>query len=36
VKNISGDGHCRVRYGDKVVDLTLKTGAAKTLNAQLD
>jgi len=35
VKNISGDGHCKVRYGDKVVDLTVKSGTTATVNAEL-
>ena len=26
VKNVSGDGQCKVRYGDKVVELNLKPG----------
>jgi alpha-L-fucosidase 2 len=35
VKNISGDGKAKVRYGGKVVELTVKKGAAKTLDADL-
>jgi alpha-L-fucosidase 2 len=35
VKNISGDGHCKVRYGDKVVELNLKKGETKNLNSEL-
>jgi alpha-L-fucosidase 2 len=34
VRNVCGDGHCRVRYGQKVTDLTLKKGAAKTLEGE--
>jgi len=36
VKNVSGDGHCQVRYGDKVVALQVKRGHAKSLNADLE
>jgi alpha-L-fucosidase 2 len=35
VKNVSGDGRCRARYGDRVVELNLKHGAAKTLDGRL-
>jgi alpha-L-fucosidase 2 len=35
VKNISGDGKCKVRYGVKVVELAVKKGAAKTLSGDL-
>jgi alpha-L-fucosidase 2 len=35
VKNVAGDSHCRVRYGDKVVDLTVGRGEAKTVGRQL-
>ena len=35
VKNISGDGQCKVRYGVKVVELAVKKGAAKTLSGDL-
>ena len=35
IKNISGDGKCKVRYGDKVVELAVKKGAAKTLSGDL-
>ena len=31
LKNISGDGHCKVRYGDKVMDVEVKRGATKEL-----
>ena len=36
VKNVSGDGRAKVRYGDKVVELELKTGAVKHLAAGLE
>jgi alpha-L-fucosidase 2 len=35
VRNVSGDGPCKIRYGDKMVDLNLKKGEAKNLNGQL-
>jgi alpha-L-fucosidase 2 len=35
VKNISGDGKCRVRYGDKVVELALTPGQVKSLDSRL-
>jgi alpha-L-fucosidase 2 len=35
VKNVSGDGHAKVCYGNKVVELELKTGAVKHLDAGL-
>ena len=35
VKNISGGGKCKVRYGVKVVELAVKKGAAKTLSGDL-
>jgi alpha-L-fucosidase 2 len=35
VKNVSGDGHAKIRYGNKVVELELKTGAVKHLDAGL-
>ena len=35
VKNVSGDGQCKVRYGSKVVELKLKPGEVKTLDAGL-
>jgi hypothetical protein len=35
VKNVSGDGHPKVRYGGKVVELTVKPGATKTLGNDL-
>lgn len=35
VKNVSGDGHCKVRYAGKVVELNIKPGKTRTLNAAL-
>jgi alpha-L-fucosidase 2 len=35
VKNVSGDGHVKLRYGSKVVELMLKPGEAKSLDAGL-
>ena len=35
IKNISGDGKGKVRYGDKVVELDLKSGAVRKLNGEL-
>jgi alpha-L-fucosidase 2 len=35
VKNVSGDGQCRIRYGAKVLALDLKPGATKSLNGDL-
>ena len=35
VKNISGRGPCKVRYGEKVVELNLKKRAAKTIDGKL-
>jgi alpha-L-fucosidase 2 len=35
VKNLSGAGPCQVRYGGKVVELTLKKGETKTLDGAL-
>jgi alpha-L-fucosidase 2 len=35
VRNVSGDGRCKVRLGDKVVELKVKRGKAITLNANL-
>lgn len=35
IKNISGDGSIKVRYAGKVVELNLKKGEAKNLDAQL-
>ena len=35
VKNVSGDGHCKVRCGGKVVEFILKPGKTKTLNGEL-
>jgi alpha-L-fucosidase 2 len=31
IKNVSGDGRCKVRYGDKVVELKLKRGERREL-----
>ncbi len=36
VKNGSGDGHCQVRYGGKVIELNLKPGKTKSLNGELE
>jgi alpha-L-fucosidase 2 len=36
VKNVSGDGHCKIRYGEKIVELDLKSGGMKLLNAALE
>ena len=35
IRNFSGDGHIKVRYGRKLVELNLKKGEAKNLNAEL-
>lgn len=35
VKNVSGEGHCKVRYGDKLVQLELQKGEEKSLNSEL-
>ena len=35
VKNVSGDGHAKLRYGSKVVELDVKQGKAKNLNGEL-
>lgn len=35
VRNVSGDGQCRVRYGDKLVALSLKKGENKALSGEL-
>jgi len=35
VKNVSGDGNIPVRYGNRVVQLHLQPGEAKTLAAEL-
>jgi alpha-L-fucosidase 2 len=35
VKNVSGDGQCKVRYGDKTAELNLKKGETKLLAADL-
>ncbi len=36
IKNVSGDGKCKVRYGSKVVELNLKPGATDQLKAELE
>jgi len=36
VKNVSGDGRCKLRYGKKVEDLTVKRGGSKQLNGELE
>jgi alpha-L-fucosidase 2 len=36
IKNISADGQIPIRYGSKVVELNLKKGATRTLNALLE
>jgi alpha-L-fucosidase 2 len=36
VKNVNGDGKIKVRYGSKVMELNLKKGESKNLNAQLE
>ncbi len=36
VKNVSGTGHCRIRYGEKVVELNLQPGETKSLNGDLE
>jgi alpha-L-fucosidase 2 len=35
VKNVSGDGKCKIRYGGKVVELNLKKGETKNFNGGL-
>jgi alpha-L-fucosidase 2 len=35
IRNVSGEGKIKVRYGSKVVELNLKKGEAKNLNAEL-
>ena len=35
IKNITGDGHVRIRYGTRTTALNLKPGEAKNLNGQL-
>jgi alpha-L-fucosidase 2 len=35
VKNVSGDGQCKIRYGDNLVELDLKHGEIKSLNSEL-
>jgi alpha-L-fucosidase 2 len=35
VRNVSGNGPGKVRYGDNVADLALKPGEAKTFDAKL-
>jgi hypothetical protein len=34
-KNVSGDGHCRIRYGNFTTEFVLPRVAEKTLNATL-
>ena len=36
IKNITGDGHIKVRYGSRVVELNLKKGEAKNLDGKLE
>jgi alpha-L-fucosidase 2 len=36
VKNVSGDGHCQVQYGAKVVELVVKKGQVKKVNGALE
>jgi alpha-L-fucosidase 2 len=36
VKNASGDGHCKICYGEKTVQLDLKKGETRALNAHLE
>jgi len=36
IKNVSGDGRAKIRYGGKAVELELKTGAVKHLDAGLE
>ncbi|HEX5399875.1 MAG TPA: glycoside hydrolase family 95 protein, partial [Verrucomicrobiae bacterium] len=36
VKNVSGNGQCKVRYGDREVAFSLKPGVARHLNGQLE
>jgi len=31
VKNVSGDGHCKIRYGNRVMQLLLKPGETRVL-----
>ena len=35
VKNVSGTGHCTIRYGAKVIDLDLKQGESKVMGKEL-
>jgi alpha-L-fucosidase 2 len=35
VKNVSGDGYCKVRYGGKTLEFSIKPGKTKTLNGEL-
>lgn len=36
IKNLTGDGHCRVRYGNKVVESAIKPGGTRRWNAALE
>ena len=35
IKNVSGEGHFKIRYGQKLVELDLKKGETKNLNGEL-
>lgn len=35
IKNVSGDGKIKIRYGSKMMELDLKKGGTKNLNAEL-
>jgi alpha-L-fucosidase 2 len=35
IKNVNGDGPCKVRYGDKAVEFNLKPGEVKNLDGEL-
>jgi alpha-L-fucosidase 2 len=35
IKNVSGDGHCKIRYGGKVVELNLQPDETRKLNGEL-
>jgi alpha-L-fucosidase 2 len=35
VKNVSGDGHCKVRYGGKTLEFSIKPGKTKSLTGEL-